>query len=406
MPIADNGANVLGADPSSFVFEYESFDYLVQVSLSGFGLTYDVTGTDLTGGTINAIVADFIDPTNFQEVFDFVAVLESVAVSEYGMSGDGGLFHDTIVSEIWGAKQWIDSYTEAASYLWPSVFSEPSDEWQAVNYAVIEQVGGSVPAALTLSHSDDGILLGENFSELRTGSGDDVAIVSSTDVSIRGGWGDDILSLTDNGWGRIFGGDGGDTIIGGFLDDTLRGNNGDDFIDGLYGHDLLIGDAGDDYLVGSSGNDTLVGGTGNDSLDGSYDNNLMRAGDGDDVLYSEGSGRDTLFGGDGADLFVFQVADLDDVEEFEDDLAFLSNHTEFALVRDFDISQDIIEFNMPFGFGTGLNPADRFFEHASDQNGSVVYDDGHTRLKFFNVSLSDITEDMITTKFETDLFLG
>jgi Ca2+-binding RTX toxin-like protein len=71
----------------------------------------------------------------------------------------------------------------------------------------------------------------------------------------------------------------------------------------LSGHDnddLLRAGAGDDDLYGDDGRDQLIGGTGNDRLFGGSDADVLKGGSGDDDLYGD-SGNDRLYGGLGDD---------------------------------------------------------------------------------------------------------
>ena len=96
----------------------------------------------------------------------------------------------------------------------------------------------------------------------------------------------------DDGADVLTGARGADTVTGGSGNDLLRGGHGEDALDGGLGNDKVMGGPGDDALSGDAGNDALYGGAGNDTLTG-------------------GAGIDRLSGGAGADVFVFEVADLD-----------------------------------------------------------------------------------------------
>ena len=131
-----------------------------------------------------------------------------------------------------------------------------------------------------------------------------------------------------------------DTEIGGSGDDTLNGNFGSDTQLGDDGNDLLIGDFDFDNQFRASrsfgfsnGNDVQIGGNGNDTL---------RSGAGEDTLNGTGDsfGRgevDELTGGSDADTFV-----LGDRQT-----AFYvgQNDFDYALITDFEASQDTIELN-------------------------------------------------------------
>lgn len=98
------------------------------------------------------------------------------------------------------------------------------------------------------------------------------------------------------------------------------------------GHDLFVtestvsmsvfGNAGEDQIYSGSGDDLLYGGTGHDLLSG---------GDGNDTLMG-GSSGDFYEGGAGADRYVFVLSDFA-----------IGDSTE--LLRDFSVSEDILEFS-------------------------------------------------------------
>jgi hypothetical protein len=151
----------------------------------------------------------------------------------------------------------------------------------------------------------------------------DTELIGTDDDDILFGTpGDDILSgLRDD-----------DDLVGGGGDDTLFGDRGDDNLFGEAGSDMLFGDRGDDYLFGGTGNDRLDGDRGDDLLIG-VELNLANPGLGE---------VDSLIGGFGAD--VFQLGDVfsayyDDANETTD------GSTDYALITDFDINQDIIELH-------------------------------------------------------------
>ena len=93
----------------------------------------------------------------------------------------------------------------------------------------------------------------------------------------------------ENGFVKIFGGDGDDQLqYYGGGQGQIYGGNDDDLIYGNYQRDKLYGDKDDDDLYGFSGNDVLYGGKGDDDLYGGY-------------------GKDKLYGGKGHDYFGFDT---------------------------------------------------------------------------------------------------
>jgi Ca2+-binding RTX toxin-like protein len=118
------------------------------------------------------------------------------------------------------------------------------------------------------------------------------------EVSIRGGAGDDVITIDQTNGSfpikcLILGAAGDDTITGGDEPDTLFGGSGDDSLDGGGGNDVLYGQKGNDTLIGGPGNDYLNGGPGEDSLVG---------GDGNDTLV-DFEGPDKMYGGPGSNTF-------------------------------------------------------------------------------------------------------
>lgn len=88
-------------------------------------------------------------------------------------------------------------------------------------------------------------------------------ITASTDdgpMTIIGGAGPDLLTLTGAGGGAAFGGPANDTLVGSDGNDSLYGEQGDDSLTGGSGMDSLRGHGGADTLDGGDDNDKLVPG--------------------------------------------------------------------------------------------------------------------------------------------------
>ncbi|WP_293267770.1 tandem-95 repeat protein, partial [Neptunomonas sp.] len=99
------------------------------------------------------------------------------------------------------------------------------------------------------------------------------------------------------------------TIAGDETNNTdLIGTAGNDRVVGLAGNDELDGAAGNDILEGGDGNDILIGGLGHDHLVGGAGNDTLEGGSGNDLLVG-GSGNDILSGDLGADIFQWSQAD-------------------------------------------------------------------------------------------------
>lgn len=147
----------------------------------------------------------------------------------------------------------------------------------------------------------------ETGDTLVTIDGATYRIPAGTDVTIRGGNGNDIIELpadTDLGFtvvggaglDRITGGGGDDQIFASIGDDEVEAGGGNDYVSGGAGHDYIDGQAGADRLFGGTGTDTLYGLDGADRLSGETDSDYVEGGAGDDVILG-GRGNDVLSGG-------------------------------------------------------------------------------------------------------------
>jgi Ca2+-binding RTX toxin-like protein len=89
-------------------------------------------------------------------------------------------------------------------------------------------------------------------------------------------------------------------ITGTEASDLIKAGGGDDTVFSLAGPDNADGGSGDDTLFGGDGADTLKGGTGRDFLDGGFGLDVLRGGAGGDVVVSF-LDADRLFGDRGGD---------------------------------------------------------------------------------------------------------
>jgi Ca2+-binding RTX toxin-like protein len=234
------------------------------------------------------------------------------------LAGDAGFIlelytPDTLEAAQFGTKQSV-SFSNATLYR--------IEDGQKVEIAVIDF--GTYLNITATADSVDGeagwyVEIADTFADLATTQG----------IVFEGGSGDDIYNPVDGpliltkptsislggGNDRAIGTDGNDTIRGGKGDDhitddmgnnVLRGGKGDDVIavgDNSAGS-ILRGGAGDDHLTSGKGADTLNGGKGNDHIIGGAGDDRLRGGDGNDYL-NGGWGNDKLSGGTGADVFEF-----------------------------------------------------------------------------------------------------
>jgi Ca2+-binding RTX toxin-like protein len=107
----------------------------------------------------------------------------------------------------------------------------------------------------------------------------------------------------------------------------------------------LAGSQFDDELFGGNLNDTLRGAKGDDFIEGGSRNDILAGGDDDDTLMGVGEDNgvnsiDTLSGGSGADTFVLGN---EDVGFYNDENNSTAGVKDYALIRDFDASQDFLQ---------------------------------------------------------------
>jgi Ca2+-binding RTX toxin-like protein len=158
---------------------------------------------------------------------------------------------------------------------------------------------------------------GDTYSgiEALIGSAFNDTLVSATGVVyILSGRGNDTVHVGRTGSSETFtvdGGIGDDDISGvGGVNNLLRGGDGNDVLSGVFGTFSLQGGAGDDSLtLGSFGHGTLDGGDGNDTLSGNAQRDVfvMHGGNGNDRLQAVGNFStiaEQYFGDAGNDVIV------------------------------------------------------------------------------------------------------
>jgi len=193
-----------------------------------------------------------------------------------------------------------------------------------------------------LAHAGNDNLAGQAGNDfIEAGDGDDRLRGDGGDDNLNGGSGNDVA----------LGSSGNDVILGGDGDDRLFGGGGNDGIDGNEGNDLILGHSGSDNLFGGSGTDRINGGSGSDFLQGDGGNDTLIGGSGNDVLVGvnttastvglPGQGeRDILTGGQGSDRFILGNAGT---VYYNDGPANPAAVDGYALIRDFDRRQDVIQ---------------------------------------------------------------
>ena len=135
----------------------------------------------------------------------------------------------------------------------------------------------------------DWSLMRADFTNVKTGSGDDVIKIGNAGVA-------NTVGATTN--------DGNDKI-------DISAHTGAGFVDSGNGNDTVTGGSGDDVIFAGDGNDSLVGGNGADYFAVGTGSDTVMAGAGSDVVTmtaAETDGSDILNGGSGTELDQIQLA--------------------------------------------------------------------------------------------------
>jgi Ca2+-binding RTX toxin-like protein len=188
---------------------------------------------------------------------------------------------------------------------------------------VLSAAALTLPLALVASPAQAAVITGTN--------GDDTLYGTEAPDEISGLRGDDLLAGRE-GADDVFGGPGADDVRGQRDDDFLAGNGGPDVVRGADGDDFLRGGGGADVLgggndadelIGNLHDDVLIGASDADFLDPGWDEDLVEAGPGNDIVYVEIDGTATVQSspdfidcGDGDDTVVSPNDELDPRDEF------------------------------------------------------------------------------------------
>ena len=153
----------------------------------------------------------------------------------------------------------------------------------------------------------------------------------------------------------------------------ITGTDYNDSLQGSSSSDTLIGGDGDDYLLGNNGEDIIIG----------VNPDLENAGI-DEI--------DTLIGGSGSDSFV--LGDSDRV--FYNDGEYRTQGIEdYALIKDFDLSEDIIKIS---GFKSDYRLG---FSPITDITGTAIY---RVEGNYYNRELIAIVEDVTILNINSNIF--
>jgi Ca2+-binding RTX toxin-like protein len=172
-------------------------------------------------------------------------------------------------------------------------------------------------------------------------------VAAVRNIVVRGGAGNDQITVNSSLPADIAGEDGNDVVFGGFGDDRIDGGAGDDTLGGRsgndtvgggagFGFDVINGDDGDDVLLADGGADRYAGGAGRDHLTYAgrtagvivmpgtpgHSGDYTYGSEGDSVgidieVFTLGSGDDYFLGGSAADVTVFGGPGNDGLEGWD-----------------------------------------------------------------------------------------
>lgn len=223
---------------------------------------------------------------------------------------DGGAGADTL-------RRDLSDFNEGSTVDNTSVVTNLSDDTVARNFENLDLVLGSGDDTIKTGLGEDTIDGGEGTDQLAIDYGAAKSGISYADNSVP-----------DEGSGQI------NTS---FAPANVSFSNIEVF--------NLAGSQFDDELFGGNLNDTLRGANGDDVIEGGSRNDILGGGDGDDILIGVGEENgvnsiDSLSGGSGADTFVLGNEDL---SFYNDDNGSQAGVKDYALIRDFDSSQDFLQ---------------------------------------------------------------
>ena len=201
--------------------------------------------------------------------------------------------------------------------------------------------GGSGADILNGGAGNDHLNGGAGADMLNGGPGSDTASYQNSAVAV-------LVRLHDARAVK-FGDAEGDTLtgiehlIGSRFNDTLAGDGEDNIMRGGDGDDVLYGGpaGGDDRMYGDNGDDRIFGGRGNDTLTGGEGNDVLKGGPGEDTLIIDGNDMDVLYGGPDRDTFQFFPSNIGggSIRDFNDgeDVIDLTEFTGVSSMNDLEI---------------------------------------------------------------------
>ncbi|MGE0421958.1 MAG: calcium-binding protein [Reyranellaceae bacterium] len=219
-------------------------------------------------------------------------------------------------------------------------------------------------------------------------NGDDTIEGQGGSDRIWGGAGDDVIWADQGAWGLTSGASGADTVYGGDGNDYVL-DLGDRTSGSSSSNDSIWGGAGDDVISVFAGNDVVYGGDDTDVIWGGAGNDVILGGDGEDYIYG-GPGIDLLAGGRGADWYYVSGSDGQQTI-FEDSSEGAINH--LVVFGTFSYNADGSTPGTIFVPGSGVHETD---SGESLSIGHLLGDHTDAAAQTGNVSVTYTAADSIT----------
>lgn len=225
--------------------------------------------------------------------------------------------------------------------------------------------GASYQGTVTNGANPDGFKTDnfQNIEDIRGGTGADTFIGDAGDNIFRG----------NDGGDNFYGAAGDDTLYGGEDIDTVKYSAADSFItidletsisgSNINGTATNDGDGGTDTLQNI---ENVDGSDFGDTVTGSSLANILRTGDGDDIIYAS-EGTDTINGGDGDDI-------LDYTNYVQDEIVDIDSETVTGAETDSDSYSNIEQINLGSGDDRLFGSADDVFANTINFDFGVLTD--------------------------------
>lgn len=246
----NQAVEALGNNDSVTLLNSGSALYNGLVINSSFKLGAGVDNLQSTGGTVTTYSGLFANGNAGADVINFGANAADAVIDSTIMGGNDA---DTITTSAATTSKFNGN--KGADTLTVSRASTNSSAFGGQGLDSINISAGMTGSIVSGDNGNDRIV--------------DTGAFNLTSTTVKGGIGDDVISLSNinAGTGLFINGNGGnDNISGAAVATVINGGGGNDGITGGAGNDSITGGAGDDNLVGAGGIDTFTVDQGTDTL--------------------------------------------------------------------------------------------------------------------------------------------